>query len=138
MVFTYNVCCHLFTFSSNYLYVASNSKCLKETQQDWQIICTCALSQFEGICNKILSGHITIDELDVLQPREKQMIKLCTVVTGTVGVKKGHSPFPSPEVLKKNMNARLKESEYFTGFKSQLHHFITYLKTVSVKGNIQM
>ena len=111
---------------------------MKETQQDWQIICTCALSQFEAICNKLLSGQITMDELDVIQPREKQMIKLCTVVTGTAGVKKGHSPFPSSDVLKKNMNARLKEFEYFTGFKSQLHHFITHLKTVSVEGNIQI
>ena len=75
-----------------------------------------------------------MDELNIIKQREKQMIKLCTVVTDTAKFKKGHPPFPSSEVLKKNMNARLKEFEYFTGFKYQLHHFITYLKTVSVEG----
>ena len=75
-----------------------------------------------------------MNELGVIKPREQQMIKLCTVVTDTAKFKKGHPPFPSSEVLKKNMNARLKEFEYFTGFKYQLHHFITYLKTVSVEG----
>ena len=115
--------------SKSFILIAGHSKYLQETKQDWQIFCTCALSQFEGICNKILSGEVTMDELNIIRQREKQMIKLCTVVTDTARFKKGHSTS-----LKKLMNARLNEFEYFTGFKYQLHHFTTYFKTISVEG----
>ena len=111
--------------------IAGHSKFLQETEQDWQIICTCALSQFEGICNKILSGDVTMNELDVIKPREKQMAKLCEVVTATTGSMKESL---TAYTLKTNIDARLKEFKYFTTFKDQFHHLITHMELVSVEG----
>ena len=67
-----------------------------------------------------------MDELNEINRRKRQMIKLCTSSESL--------DVPSIENLEMNISARQSEFQYFTEFKKQLDHFTTCLKHVCVQG----
>ena len=100
---------------------------LKEAE-DWHNICACAHTQLEVTCKKIISGDITMDDLNEINRRKKQMIKLCTSSESL--------DVPSIKNLEMNISARQLEFQYFTEFKKQLKYFTTCLKNVCVQGMV--
>ena len=102
---------------------------LKEAE-DWHNICACAYTQLEVTCRKIISGDIIMDDLNEINLRKRQMIKLCTSSESL--------DVPSIEDLETNINARQLEYQYFTEFKKQLDHFTTCLKNVCVQGMVTL
>ena len=67
-----------------------------------------------------------MDDLKEVNLRKRQMAKLCTSSESL--------DVPSIEELEMKINARDKEFQHFAGFKKQLQHFTTCLKTVCVQG----
>ena len=69
-----------------------------------------------------------MDDLNEINRRKRQMIKLCTSSESL--------DVPSIEDLERNLNARQLEYQYFIEFKKQLDHFTTCLKNVRVEGMV--
>ena len=78
----------------------------------------CALSQFEFMCKKIISGDITVMELELIKSKSTQMKKLHEVATAG----------------KTNLEMRLKELDWFTSYHNQLKYFITQMNTICIEG----
>ena len=106
--------------------LASQLELKKGLQEDWQFIVTCALTQFEDVCNKIQSGNITVTELEHIESKQGQMNKLCEAVSNTMA---SGSLIQASE-LQGNITQRLKEYAHFTEYTSQLEHFLNHIGEV--------
>ena len=110
--------------------------------KNWQLICMCALSQFQALCHKICSGTITVGELNLIYTRQTQMYKLCEIaITNDKG--KNDSPngtssdIPSFAHLSYYLKLRLNEFHYFTSYKDQMIHLLTHLHSIEVIGKLK-
>ena len=108
-------------------------------RKNWQLICMCALSQFQTLCNKICSGTITVGELNLIYNRQTQMKKLCEVANTNDKVKNdSHDEINSDfDILSQCLELRLNEFHCFTSYKDQMIHLITHLHSIEIIGKLK-
>ena len=105
----------------------------------WQLICLCALSQFQSICEKITTGDITISELTQINDKQSQMNKLCeSVATASESSLPSKSQFPTFNQLQKSLQQRLKEYECFKEYVSILSDFVNHLTGITSNGKLMI
>ena len=114
----------------------------KSAHENWQLICKCALSQFQALCHKICSGTITVGDLNLICTRQAQMYKLCEVAITSDKLKNdsqdgNSSDIPSFSLLSFYLELRLNEFHYFTSYKDQMIHLITHLHSIEVIGKLK-
>ncbi len=51
--------------------------------EDCRVVCVCASSKFEEICNKLEKANVSLKELRKMKDKEKQVQLLCEAVTGS-------------------------------------------------------
>ena len=112
--------------------MVENNKSVANQKTEWSVICACAMSQFESMCTKICNGDVTIDELNNIQARQDQMSKLCQAATSS----ESPSCLPSFSEIKKELEDRLKEFEFFTNYKDQILQFVTQMGKLPLEGNL--
>ena len=107
--------------------------------KNWQLICMCALSQFQALCNKICSGTITVGELKLIYTRQAQMKKLCKVAITNDKVKNdSHDEISSDfDIFSQHLELQLNEFRCFTSYKDQMIHLITHLHSIEVIGKLR-
>ena len=88
----------------------------------------CALSQFEGMCEKISSGNITVMELELIKSKVTQMKKLCEAATAETNTSESFL------VLQRNLEMRLQEFDQFSSYRDKLNHFMTQMNTIRIEG----
>ena len=93
------------------------------------VLCTCAVSTLEGICQSILSGDITVKELHKITSRMDHMEKLCSAMKSGNLEKKGKEY----DVIMDAIKARLREYKAFTNRKNLLGSLCQGI-IVNVKG----
>ena len=76
-----------------------------------------------------------MDEIECVQARQAEMLKLCHVATGSAK-KDVPSSIPSFAELKQELPNRLKEFEFFRDYKNQILQFITQMHTLPLEGNL--
>ena len=76
-----------------------------------------------------------MDELECIQARKTEMLKLCHVVTGS-DKKEAPSSIPSFSKLKQELANRLKEFEFFRDYKNQILQFKTQMCTLPLEGTL--
>lgn len=112
--------------------LASQLDISKDSQEDWQFIVTCALSQLEDVCSKIQSGNVTIKELEHIESKQGQMRKLCEAFSCTVI----SGPQRETTRLQSNVMQRLKEYNHFKEYSVKLEYFLNNVgKIVNGKQN---
>ena len=105
----------------------------------WQLICLCALSQFQSICEKITTGDITISELTQINDKQSQMNKLCeAVANASESSLPSKSRFPTFNQLQKSLQQRLKEYEHFKEYVSVLSDFVNHLTGITINGKLMI
>ena len=111
----------------------------KTAHENWRLICMCALSQFQALCNKISSGTITVGELNLIYTRKTQMKKLCEVANSNDKVKNdSHDEISSDfDLLSHYLEFQLNEFRCFTNYKDQMIHLITHLHSIDVIGKLK-
>ena len=88
----------------------------------------CALSQFEGMCEKISSGNITVMELELIKSKFTQMKRLCEAATAETNTSESFL------VLQRNLEMRLQEFDQFSSYRDKLNHFMTQMNTICIEG----
>ena len=114
----------------------------KSVHENWQLICMCALSQFQALCHKICSSTITVGDLNLIYTRQAQMCKLCEVAMTSDRLKNdsqdgNNSDIPSFALLSYYLELRLNEFCCFTSYKDQMMHLITHLHSIEVIGKLK-
>ncbi len=94
------------------------------------VLCTCAVSTLEGICQSILNGDITVKELHKVTSRMDHMEKLCSATKSGNLEKKGKEY----DMIMAAIKARLMEYKAFTNRKNLLGSLCQGV-IIEVKGN---
>ena len=114
----------------------------KSAHENWQLICMCALCQFQALCHKICSGTITVGDMNLIYTRQAQMYKLCEVAITNDTLKNdsqdgNSSDIPSFTLLSYYLELRLNEFRCFISYKDQMIHLITHLHSIKVIGKLK-
>lgn len=132
----YSVCITLVLFILVlfiYFYTVSELVEAKKGSEDpvivnMQIICTCAVSKLDEVCQQIKSGKISVKELKKIKEQESQMEKLCDARAAGNSSKEGKSL--TLFELEKLVAKRLKEYDYFKKYREQLNHILSHLNFI--------
>ena len=117
-------------------HVATHSKVVQDTSQDWQMICVCAVTLLEVTCQHIFDGQISASELYLIKSKEEQMIKL---VTSNASSSTGNSQNQTANALKQSIHERMEEYEFFNDFKPKLECLAEIMQNwaIAVQGLFQ-
>ena len=104
----------------------SYSKVSSPSQQnEWEIICASALSRFKDVCDKAMTGRVSMYEITLLKSKKEQVIGFCSASLPDI---------PSLSEMQSCIFEREEEYKFFQDFKVKLSDFINHLKDVSIKG----
>lgn len=96
--------------------------------------CMRAVRILQDVCRRVHTGSITIEELEHIKDRKRQMKKLCVVAASWS--EEGDDTLQSPQVLNCYVEQRLNEYGFFQVYHEQLANLILQLKDIlsSVQG----
>ncbi len=76
--------------------------------EDCRVVCVCASSKFEEICNRLEKANVSLMELRKMKGREQQVKRLCEAVTGSENSQLSY------ERVFRTLNQRLREFNHFS------------------------
>ena len=76
--------------------------------EECRVVCACASSKFEEICNRLEKANVSFKELRKMKDKEKQVQRLCEAVT------ESENSQLSYEKVVCSLNQRLKEFSHFS------------------------
>lgn len=106
--------------SESLIAVDGAESCLPE---ECQILCTCARSKLDEVCDQITSGNITLKELHKISAKIEQMECLCMADTTNNG---GTSDFSS---VKDALDKRMSEYKAFMNQREYLRFLCSHISS---------
>lgn len=102
--------------------------------EEWQLICVCAISILENVCERIRTGDISVGELKQIKATKKQMDKLCDAATQG----RRNTSMPSAKDLNTSISQRLTQYEHFQTYCEQMNNIILHLSSVESMYNVSL
>lgn len=105
------------------------NKSSTHTNTEWQMICGLALSKFESVCHNVFTGEISHDDVLLLERKMSQITELCSSLSS----RSSQHSLTSGE-MKRLIQVRKDEYDYFIDFEKKLLDFITCLGDIPIEG----
>ena len=125
MLFCFHCCCIKINVRMCNSILESYSKA-SSPSQEWEIICTSALSLLESVCGRMKSGNVSMEEIEMLKSRNEQLNSLCSASLS--------AEILSISEMRSLIERRENEYVYFLNFQTKLSYFIDHLKCNSIGG----